>query len=190
MARLISPFCFLMVACSLGCDSVVVDGRFGEPLSQAATSTFTGRWINEESEVVDVRLLADNRLILGSLSWDKKKNAFAVQNHTVEARLVGGVTYFLLGADDDDAYGFVRIERIADDAIKMLSPDPEAFRTAVKNGKIDGQIVVTRSDHFSVVLESRSPLNLQLLSNKESAGWYKADETQIIRRIKQWPDNH
>ena len=188
MNRLITPLCFIVVACSLGCDCVVLNGRIGDPLSQAETSFFTGRWTNEESEVVDVRLLADNKLIVGSLVWDGKKKEFVVQNHKVTARRVDGVTYLLLGADDDDAYGFVRIGRIGDNELKMFLPDPGAFRTAVQNGEVDGKVNPRKNDHFTVVLESQSHLTQRVLSRKELRGLYKADDSQTMRRIKRWED--
>ncbi len=188
MNRLITPLCFIVVACSPGCDCVVLDGRIGEPLSQAEASSFTGRWTNEESDVVDVRLLAGNKLIVGSLVWDGNKKEFVVQNHKGEARQVDGVTYFLLGADDDDAYGFVRIERIGDNELKMFLPDPGAFRTAVQNGEVDGKVNPRKDDRSTVVLDAQSHLTQRVLSRKELRGLYKEDDAETLRRIKRWED--
>lgn len=56
MNRIIALLYLFVVTYSLGCDSLALDGRIGEPLSRAETPAFTGRWIDKGSDVVDVHL--------------------------------------------------------------------------------------------------------------------------------------
>jgi hypothetical protein len=70
MSRLLSLIAAIFVAGSLGCDMVTLDAPIGDPLSQTEKAAFVGRWINDESEICEFRLTNDQKLVMGSLTWD------------------------------------------------------------------------------------------------------------------------
>lgn len=44
-----------LLAGAIGCDPVVLDAPTGERLTSDANSDFAGRWINGESEILEIR---------------------------------------------------------------------------------------------------------------------------------------
>jgi hypothetical protein len=186
MYRVVTHACVFLLVRLSGCDSVSLDGRIGAPLSREEASAFVGRWINNESEVIELRQTAGGVLTAGWLDWDEKEQAFVARSYRLDARRLANVTYFLCGADDDDddVFGFVRVKRIQDEQCEVYLPDPGAFRDAVKVGLVDGTVVQSKYGHFNVRIRTDSPRTLQCLSKENFGDLYNAIDKQTFRRIK------
>jgi len=169
----------------LGCDTVTLDGPIGESLAEIEATAFIGRWTNTESEVVEFRLTNAGKLTAGTLSWDNEQQKHIAQNYEIDARRIGNVTYFLF-ADDEHAFGFVRVKQTGDLEFKMYSPDAKTFRAAVEGGKLDGKITAKRNDHFDVLVRADSMRTKPIFSDEELGDWYDDELTQTFHCIKRF----
>jgi len=171
----------------LGCDTVTLDAPIGERLTGNEIEAFVGRWTNNESEVVDIRLTKDGQLVAGSLSWDEGLQRHVAQDHTFDARHIGPVTYFLFHDDDDaERFGFVRVYRTDNMEMKMYRPNAKRFRAAVQDGQLDGTLTSTMYDHFNVHIRVNSQLPEPFFADAELGEWYDDEGMQTFRSIKRF----
>jgi len=182
MNRLLSLIALPLVAGSLGCDMVTLDAPIGEPLSQTEKATFVGRWINDQSEVCEFKLTNDQKLVMGSMSWDGEQQRHRAKNYVIDARKVGVAIYFL-SHDDSKGLGFVRIERTGESEFKAHSPDAVKFRAAVETGKLSGKVISRKNDNYTVQIRADSPLTDPVFSAEDLSAWYIDEGTPVFRRF-------
>lgn len=187
MNRLLSLSAAIFVAGSLGCDMVTLDAPIGDPLSQTEKAAFVGRWINDELEICEFRLTNDQKLVMGSLTWDDDRQRHRAQNHVIDCRTVGEALYFLT-LDDPNDIGFVRIERIDESEFKMYAPDAAKFRAAVERGSLNGKIIPRKNDNYTVRVHVDSTLTEPVFSAKDFSEWYVKEGTISFRRIKRFEE--
>ncbi len=184
-----SPFLIvaILVAGSVGCDLVTLDGPIGDPLTEAEKATFVGRWINEASDVFELRLTNDQKLVMGSISWDDDRQQHRATNSVIDARKVGEAIYFLAHEDPQDI-GFVRIIREPEldgqTQFKMLVPDAAKFRKAVEAGKLAGNVLPRKNSNYTVRIHADSPLTEPVFSSDAYSDWYLVKDALTFRRIK------
>ncbi|QDV84509.1 hypothetical protein [Planctomycetes bacterium TBK1r] len=186
-----SPFLVvaMLVAGSVGCDLVTLDGPIGDPLMETEKATFVGRWINDASDVFELRLTNDQKLVMGSISWDDDRQQHRAANSVIDARKVGEAIYFLAHEDPQDI-GFVRIIREPElngqTQFKMLVPDAAKFRTAVEAGKLAGNVLPRKNSNYTVRIYADSPLTEPVFSSEAYSDWYLVKDALTFRRIKRF----
>lgn len=189
MNRLLLLSAAMFIAGSVGCDMVTLDGPIGDPLSRAEKAAFVGRWINEDSEICEIRLTNDEKLVLGSLSWDDEQQRHRAQNHVIDSRKVGDAVYFL-AHDDPNDISFARIERVGESEFKMYAPDAAKFRAAVERGILRGEIIPKKNDNYTVRINVDSPLTKPVFAAVDFSDWYLDDGTIAFRRIKRFDETN
>ena len=143
-------------------------------------------------DVIDVALMRDGRLAIGVLSWVEERQSFEGGTAAIaEAREVGGVCFLFFehlpepeadraaGAegregkrqipDGPKGRSFVRFERLNDSKYRLYEWDEAQVKEAVKDQKLDGQIIVRRAkgilpiNFTDIVLSGRSEINVRAL---------------------------
>jgi hypothetical protein len=178
-----------LIAACVGCDVVTLDKPIGEPLSQAEKTEFVGRWINDDSEVFDIRLTPAGTLLVGTLSWDGEKQQHHAESLAIDARKVGEAIYFLVSTDEGDIL-FTRIERTGKNEFTRRDPDARAFREAVEARQLDGRISTGKNRDYVVQIPADSRLTENALSSKELPALFeKKENQQLFRRIKAFDES-
>lgn len=176
-----------LILFAVGCDTVSIDAPIGAPVTPAERESVTGRWIDEESTITEVRQTKRGQLVAGSLHWDEENSRFVVENISVDLRRVGGVAYVFVqrkGETPKDGYLFGRVSSMTDDKMRIHPPKPEAFRTAVENGQAEGEVLSGKKDQFHVRLDAESRRNFALLSRGDlDALFHSGNDVHVLRRL-------
>ena len=178
-----------LIAGAIGCDSVVLDAPIGERLTSDANSSFAGRWIDDESEIFEIRQTKGGGLVSGALVWDEKTQQYRAQTQHIDSRRIGSAIYFLWRDDPDGDFGFFRIERTGESELTMHLPDPAKYRSAVEDGKLDGDIIPKKNDSFTVRVHADSPSIKEIFGAMDISKWHLPDVSATYRRIKRFDES-
>jgi len=177
-----------LTAGAIGCDSVVLDAPVGERLTSHANSEFAGRWINDEFEVLEIRQAKDGGLVTGVLIWDEEKQEFQAETHPIDSRRIGSAIYFLGRDDSNNDFGFVRIERTGENELTMHLPDPAKFRSAVEDGRLDGDIIPMMNDSFTLRVRADSASIKEVFGAMDISKWHLPDDSVTLRKIERFDE--
>jgi len=164
----------------VGCNRVIIDAPFGEPLNPKQAAQFDGKWSDGEGNVVEFHLTKEGKLIAGTISWDDDAQQFIANNETIDTRTVGGVLYAFL--TEDAVTSFARIEMIDEAQIVAHLPMPPKFRSAVESGKLAGTVKV-RGEHFTVKLVADDPSTTAFLASEDWRSYYSDEKIISLTRI-------
>jgi len=170
------------ILCVAGCDIVTIDAPFGVPVDDAKQMAISGRWIDDDGEVVEIRRTKEGQLVYGWLEWDGKTQHFIAKTDYLDVRHVGEVDYMFMKIDDQ--YMFGRISSVSETEMRIHSPSPDAFRRSVDNGRLSGRVHIIDKDHFHVQLDSDSELTVAVFAEAKLGDLYSDDGMRSFRRIK------
>ncbi len=183
MVRAFLLFAIILVALFTGCNTVVLKGPIGRPLTTEEKSAFVGRWISqdEEQEVCQLNLAKNGELVAGFFGWDEETQQFGAQTWPIDARRVGRAVYFLVLMEDGDdrVYEIFRIEQTSENELKLIFADPKKFREAVEKRKLKGKVTFrlpkTKGGHFTVSIDPSSKGIEEVFGVDDFAPWTKED---------------
>jgi hypothetical protein len=187
MKQIFAAMALALGAISTGCDLVTLDAPVGEPLTQKEKVTFTGRWINGESEVCDIRIRRDGQLVIGNMEWNDENERYEASEMVIEARKVGDVVVFFLEKQAEAPnFFFARIDWSNKSEFKVYNPDAAKFRAAVEASKLDGKVFRNAEDDIHVRLHAASPSITRDLSTEKASAWFETDGAENYRRVKEF----
>jgi len=164
----------------VGCDRVIIDAPFGEPLDRGQAAQFDGKWGDDEGNVVEFHLTREGKLIAGTIAWDDDAQQFIANNEPVDARTLDGVIYAFLS--EDSVTSFARIEVINESEIVAHLPIPMKFRSAVESGKLAGTVKI-RGEHFTVKLVAGDASTAAFFASKDWRSYYSDEKIISLTRL-------
>jgi hypothetical protein len=126
----------------VGCSSVTVREPLGESVSNAQKSLI-GTWVNDDGEILEVRVSKLGHLIVGGLEWDDAKGEFKAESINVHATKAGKLQLIHAKFDPksaDERFVFGRYEIEDGKVMRVFSPVVSVFENAVDSGKLKGTV--------------------------------------------------
>lgn len=150
--------CLVLLFPCLGCNSVMVQQPFGEPVGDAEREQLTGVWeLGEGGERLKVAQTKAGVLKAGLLEWDEEKERFIVNNVELQATHLGNDRFVLMqvteGPKKSDTWTFVRYERVEAKKLHVFGVDAKTFRAGVESGTLAGTVKQEKRT-FRVTIES------------------------------------
>ena len=165
---------------SLGCDSVTITEPFGAPVAPEQLKTVIGRWSDEESNLIELRLSKTNELVGGHLTWDEETQRFVSKSDKLDIRTAENVNYIFYTEDKESS--FVRVELIGDGHINFYLPYPDSFRNAVNSGSLNGIVTTKENGHFHVKITADAKFQ-EVLASDNWRHYYYPDLVVKYKRI-------
>ncbi len=181
----------LLILATVGCDSVGLVEPIGDPLTIDEKSEYTGRWINSDGVICELKVSKDGTLLVGAMQWNDEKQQFVANNLPLEARRVGSAIYFLVRGDGGKGdYGILRVQRVSDSELRIYGADPAKFRAAVESGKLKGEVIVKPAqgntrETFQVRIHPDAKSIDEVFGSEDFSQWAPKDGAQKFRRLGQ-----
>lgn len=174
----------VLLAFTLGCNSVTVDKPFGKAMDGTVLDSLRGTWVDDRETVYYVERGETSDFVVAFTEWDKETHEFKARNIPMDLRLVGDRPLLFVSTDvkRDDCLAFMWLSRMEDDALYARSCDPKVFRKAVADGELDGEVTKRGDDLFDVRLRS-SPALAELLATPEASRFFGKESDQPLRRL-------
>lgn len=179
---LIAAALFLVAA---GCNSVTVVKPFGKAATLADAKVLEGRWINDENDVLEVRVMKNGGLALGGTEWDESAEEFHTHSMKASITRCGDKRIVYLHADDlqdPPTYVFCRYE-IDGTTVKLYPPSFAAFEQAQQAGQLTGKL---HEGQYSKELRLDSPAGAIEKFIRDSPDAFEAESNIKFRRLKRF----
>jgi hypothetical protein len=110
-------------------------------------------------DVFLVRRLDDSKLIVSSMGWDKKTQAYSVASYPLVVSELGEYTF--LNIKDGDLYTILRLVGAEGDAVVLLTVDKDKLETDIETGQIEAY----KDDHAFIFSGSKAALDRYIQTN-------------------------
>jgi hypothetical protein len=111
------------------------------------------------NDVFFVRRLDNSTLIVSSMGWDKKTQAYSVASYPLVVSKLGEYTF--LNIKDGDLYTILRLVGAEGGAVVLLSVDSDKIERDMEAGLIKAQ----RDDHAFIFRGSKAELDHYIQTN-------------------------
>jgi hypothetical protein len=158
--RILSLACAAVICLSaLSCTSMKSRHFVGQKKVLAENELSQESVWQMDKEVFIVRRLDDGRLIVSSMDWDKKTQAYAVVSYPLVVSELGKYTF--LNIKDGDLYTILRLVGTEGDAVVLLTVDKDKLETDIEAGRIDAY----KDDHDFIFSGSKAALDRYIQTN-------------------------
>ena len=195
----------LLLTLASGCSRVISTKPLGEPAPTDQAKDLAGIWLTEDGDPVFAMHIQDNELRIGILDWDMDLQEFVVDELTVFVTVDEGSMYLNCQKQkdepvDDDAeapavepepgaeeptYGIIRLRAMGENILLLKETNDDAFEKAVKEGRIDGEIVKDPDSPATTIVLRPSGSQLDdFVDPEKAAEQFEVDPLMILRRVK------
>ena len=174
----------LQAACSMGTTTQLIGTPKQEDPEEAA-KFYNGQWLFG-GRAYDVNYMGDGRLRIAALEWEEDQ--YVLHQMTAVITEYEGVTYAHLLFTDDPAdppvYQFVRLAYGLDKpgALLLFPAESGAFRKAIENNQLHGQLVSYR--HLTTFeIEGSQEELLRFIQERGSDTLFDLNAAIVVRKI-------
>ncbi len=174
----------LLVVASIGCNQVLIDQPFGEPVSKECRDALRGTWSDGNGNLFQVETTDEGRTILGITKWDSTKESFVTVNAIVHVMQVGErpLLFFRGEEKDGTSYSFLWLSTIERESINVRTPIAARFKELVKDGRLSGDVIEGDGDLYRVQLKV-TPETEKFLASPDGEQLFDKEGDRFLRRL-------
>jgi len=175
-----------------GCSTVTVREPLGEVAPFAERKALEGRWMNDDGDVAEVRMLKSGEMQFGGLEWDEEGQRYRAESvrFTVttlrDLRIINGS-----GGENgtDEGYSFIRYEIEDESTLRLYLPTVSIFEQVVASGDLAGTIERDEGPYVNTVdvhIEATAEEVDAFLKKSGDSACFEPEPSVTFKRLKRF----